>query len=153
MKGYYKQPQLTRQTLVNGWLQTGDLGRFDRQGNLFIVGRIKDVILSGGYNINPAEIEECILKHPAVGQAVVVAKKDKFLQETPCAFVVKNNTSEKVAARDILKWCRLRLSSYKVPRFIALHDRLPTLTGAKIDRNRLKEMANWNYNPRSIQNP
>ncbi len=139
MKGYYHQSELTRKTLAGGWLHTGDLGRLDEYGNLFLVGRIKDIILSGGHNINPAEIEECILAHPSVAQVAVVAKKDRLLQEVPAAFVVKNDPLEKLKPADIVKLCQIGLSSYKVPRVVNFLNELPTLNNSKIDRNRLKK--------------
>lgn len=141
MKGYYKQNDLTGKTLVDGWLHTGDLGRLDRQGNLFLVGRIKGIIISGGHNINPAEIEQYIAGHPLVAQVAVVGKQDKLLQEVPCAFVVKNNSAEELQKEDIVKMCRKGLSRHKVPHIVSFIDKLPLLNSSKINRNHLMALA------------
>ncbi|HUW19749.1 MAG TPA: class I adenylate-forming enzyme family protein [Sedimentisphaerales bacterium] len=142
MKGYYKQHDLTAKTIINGWLKTGDLGRLDDDGNLFILGRTKDIIISGGENICPFEIEECLIEHPAIREAAVVAQRDKLLQEVPCAFVVKKDTSVQASPVDILKFCKTRLSTHKVPRAIKFLEKLPKLGTSKVDRNALKQMAN-----------
>ena len=141
MKGYYKQPKLTVQTLVDGWLRTGDLGRIDRDGNLFILGRLKDTIISGGENLCPSEIEECLVRHPAIREAAVVRQKHKLLQEVPCAFVVKNNGSEKLTPIDIIEYCKNKLSSQKIPKSIEFLPKLPKVGTSKIDRNALRKMA------------
>jgi len=141
MKGYYRQRELTLETLVDGWLRTGDLGHFDRDGNLFVDGRIKDIIVSGGRNVYPTEIEECLLKHPSIRQAVVVGRSDRLLQEVPHVFVVARPNSGNIRAADIIRFCRHQLSSYKVPRAVRIVERLPMLTNSKIDRNALKAMV------------
>jgi len=141
MKGYYKQPQLTESTIVDGWLKTGDIGRLDERGSLFILGRTKDMILSGGENICPTEIEDCLLEHPAVREAAVVAKKDNLLQEVPCAFLVNSDQCPQPSTADILRFCRLKLSSHKIPRSVVFLDRLPKLGSSKIDRNALRKKA------------
>jgi long-chain acyl-CoA synthetase len=141
MKGYYKQPDLTAETIVNGWLKTGDLGKLDEDGNLFVLARIKDIIISGGENICPFEIEECLIAHPAVREAAVVGQKDRLLQEVPCAFIVKSNHSEKPAPVEIVRFCKTRLSSHKMPRSIEFVESLPRLGTSKIDRKALKKMA------------
>jgi O-succinylbenzoic acid--CoA ligase len=141
MKGYYKQPDLTAQTLVDDWLRTGDLGRIDRDGNLFILGRMKETIISGGENLCPAEIEECLSRHPAIREAAVVGQKHKLLQEVPCAFVVKNNGSEKLTPIDIIEFCRDKLSSQKIPKSIEFLPKLPKVGASKVDRNALRKMA------------
>jgi acyl-CoA synthetase (AMP-forming)/AMP-acid ligase II len=141
MKGYYKQPALTAQTIINGWLKTGDLGKLDENGNLFLVGRNKDIIDSGGENIYPSEIEDCLLEHPAIREAAVIAKKDRLLQEVPCAFVVKKTLSENVTVNDIRAFCKNRLSSQKIPVYIKFLNKLPRLNSSKINRNLLKKMT------------
>ncbi len=148
MKGYYKEPDLTASTIVNGWLKTGDIGKVDEEGNLFLVGRKKDIIISGGENIFPLEIEECLLEHPAIDHAAVVAKEDKLLQEVPCAFVVRHGACGEFTTTDIVKYCRSRLSSHKIPRVIRFLDKLPKLGTSKIDRNALRMMvSNGSYIP------
>jgi long-chain acyl-CoA synthetase len=139
-KGYYKQPVLTAETIVNGWLKTGDIGKIDENGNLFIVGRTKEMILTGGENVSPFEIEECLVEHPAILEAAVVAQRDRLLQEVPFAFVVKRQ-SENLATRDIIKFCSNKLSSYKIPRSVRFMNELPKLGNSKIDRRLLRKMA------------
>lgn len=138
-KGYYNQPQLTKETIVKGWMKTGDLGKLDTLNNLFLVGRKKEMILCGGENIFPAEIEETILENPSVREAAVIALPDDRLEEAPYAFVViKLNP---VSQADIINFCRKRLSSFKVPRNVFFIDELPKLGSSKIDKKKLKEIA------------
>lgn len=142
MKGYYKQPALSGQVLADGWLHTGDRGRLDGQGNLFVVGRINDNIISGGNIIDPLEVEECIREHGQVLQVAAVAKKDALLEEIPYAFVVTGRGAQRLEPHDIVRLCQGKLSSYKVPREVRFLDRLPLLPNRKIDRRRLRQMAN-----------
>ncbi|MCX5638227.1 MAG: class I adenylate-forming enzyme family protein, partial [Planctomycetota bacterium] len=141
MKGYYKQPDLTSETIINGWLKTGDLGKLDENGNLFILGRTKDIIVTGGENVCPLEIEECLLEHPAIHEAAVVARKHSLLQEVPCAFIVKNNHSDKPTPVDITEFCKSRLSNHKIPSSVIFLEKLPKLSSSKVDRATLKKMA------------
>jgi long-chain acyl-CoA synthetase len=141
MKGYYKQPDLTAQTVVDGWLKTGDIGKLDEHRNLFILGRIKDTIVTGGENVCPFEIEECLIEHPAIREVAVVAKTDRLLQEVPCAFIVKKDGEQYPTDADIKKFCKVRLSSHKVPRFVRFLEQLPKLEASKIDRNSLRKVA------------
>lgn len=145
MKGYYKQSDLTAETIVDGWLKTSDIGKLDEKGNLFIVGRTKDIIITGGENICPFEIEECLLEHPAISEAAVVAQKHNLLQEVPCAFIVKNNLPEKLTRVDIIEFCKSRLSSHKIPRSIRFLEKLPKLGSSKVDRNELRKMVDKLY--------
>ena len=142
MRGYYKQPDLTAETVVDGWLKTADLGKLDREGNLFILGRIKDIIITGGQNVSPLEIEECLTTHPGIREAAVVGQKHRLLQEAPCAFVVKNDAAENLGPVDIIEHCKGRLSSYKIPRCTEFVEKLPRLGTSKIDRRALEKMAN-----------
>lgn len=141
MKGYYKQSELTRRVVRNGWLCTGDLGRIDFDGNLFIEGRTKEIILSGGENISPFEVEQCLLEHPVIAEAVVVGKEDRLLQEVPFAFVVTNGHHRQPRVPEIIRFCRRKLSSHKIPRIIRFVDSLPRLANCKIDRKQLEQMA------------
>lgn len=141
MKGYYQQADLTAQTIVDGWLRTGDLGKLDEKGNLYILGRTKDVIITGGENVCPQEIEESLIEHPGISEAAVVGQKDRLLGEVPVAFIVANSRREKLSQADIVKFCKARLSSHKIPRFIRFVRKLPKLGSSKIDRNALRRMA------------
>jgi long-chain acyl-CoA synthetase len=138
-KGYFNQPQLTHETIIDGWLKTGDLGRLDTNGNLYLVGRKKDMILCGGENISPAEIEEIIMGNGSVKEVAVIGIPDSRLEETPCAFVVPKNGF--CNETDIIHFCRHKLSSFKVPRKVFFIDKIPMLSTSKIDRKQLKEIA------------
>ena len=138
-KGYYNQPKLTKETVVDGWLKTGDLGKLDIKGNLYLFGRKKEIILCGGENILPAEIEETIQKNDFVREVAVVGIPDSRFQEVPCAFVVSRGGS--CNETNIMDFCRKRLSSFKVPRKVFFVDKLPKLGTSKIDRRGLKEIA------------
>ena len=138
-KGYLNQPQLTSETIIDGWMRTGDLGRLDAQGNLYLAGRKKEIILCGGENIFPAEIEETILENSSVREVAVIGIQDDRLEEVPCAFVVSKDGFGSEA--DIINFCRKRLSSFKVPRKVFFTDKIPKLGTSKIDRRQLKEIA------------
>lgn len=138
-KGYFNQPQLTKETIVGGWMRTGDLGRLDTKGNLYLVGRKKEMILCGGENIFPAEIEETLIENDIVREAAVIGIPDDKLEEVPCAFVVSRDNS--CSEADIINFCRKRLSSFKVPRKVFFIDKIPKLGTSKIDRRKLKKIA------------
>jgi acyl-CoA synthetase (AMP-forming)/AMP-acid ligase II len=139
-KGYFNQPKLTKETIVDSWLKTSDLGKLDSDGNLFLVGRKKEIIISGGNNIHPSEIEECLQENASVREAAVIGVPDKRLEEVPCAFVVAKSGYPAIPS-DLMKFCRSRLSSFKMPRSIYFIKEIPKLGTSKIDRGRLKEIA------------
>lgn len=131
MKGYYKQPELTDEILRNGWLHTGDLGYFDEEGYLYLTGRIKNVIISGGINIYPEEIEQILIQHDSIKEAYVFGEEDEILGEVPIAKIVLNS---KITTLEIKRYCEERLSSYKIPvRFDVVEGLLKTYNG-KIKR-------------------
>ena len=138
-KGYFNQPQLTKETIIDGWMRTGDLGRLDTLGNLYLAGRKKEMILCGGENIFPAEIEETILENSSVREVAVIGLPDDRLEEVPCAFVVSREGF--CSKADIVNFCRKKLSSFKVPRNVFFVDKLPKLGSSKIDRRQLKGIA------------
>ena len=122
-KGYYNYPTLTKQTIVNGWLRTGDIGKLDTEGNLYIIGRKKEIILCGGENIYPDEIEDALLENKIIKDTAIIGIPDNMLEEVPCAFVVpQNNFCNEI---DILDFCRKRLSSSKIPRKVFFVDEIP----------------------------
>ena len=129
MQGYLNRPAETAAVLRDGWYHTGDLGRVDEDGYYYIVDRKTDLILVGGLNVYPREVELVLTGHPAVAEAAVVGVPDAIRGEAPKAFVILRN-GECVAPQDLLQWCRQRLANYKVPRSIALVEDLPrTVTG------------------------
>ncbi|MGA5302508.1 long-chain-fatty-acid--CoA ligase [Nucisporomicrobium flavum] len=128
MRGYHGHPAATAEAFRHGWFHTGDLGYADEDGYLFIVDRKKELIIRGGYNVYPREIEEVLYGHPAVAQAAVVGTPDGRLGQEVKAFVVPHPGSHP-AAEEIIEYCRERLAAYKYPRIVELRDTLP-LTGA-----------------------
>jgi len=140
MKGYYRMEEETKKTLVNGWLLTGDMARMDGDGYFYIVDRKKDVIIAGGYNIYPREVEEVLYEHPAVLECAVIGVPDKYRGETVKAFIVlREEYKGKVDEREIEEFCRERLAAYKVPRIIEFVDELPKSAVGKILRRVLRE--------------
>ncbi|MFD1812141.1 class I adenylate-forming enzyme family protein [Rhodococcus gannanensis] len=135
-KGYWDDAQLTEQTFAGGWLRTGDVGVKDDEGAIRVVGRTKDVVISGGMNIYAAELERAILELPEVLEAAVIGVDDDEFGETPAVLL---RTSDAVAPERIVDHCRERLSSYKVPRYVVFRDDpLPRTSSMKIDKKALR---------------
>ena len=142
MKGYWKMEEETKKVLVNGWLLTGDMAKMDEDGYFYIVDRKKDMIIAGGYNIYPREVEEVLYEHPAVMEAAVVGVPDPYRGETVKAFIVlKPEYRGKVSEEEIIKFCRERLAAYKVPRLIEFREGLPKSLVGKVLRRLLREEA------------
>jgi long-chain acyl-CoA synthetase len=137
VESYRNRPQETADTIRNGWLYTGDMGYFDDEDYLFIVDRKKEMILSGGYNVYPREIDEVLNSHPDTLEVATVGVKDAFRGEIPKAFVVLK-PGRKVSVEQLLEFCRERLVEYKVPRLIELLDALPKTGPGKIDKLKLR---------------
>jgi len=137
MKGYWGKPKETAQVLRKGWLYTGDIARMDEDGYFYIVDRKKDLIIAGGFNIYPREVEEVLFEHPKVQEAVVIGVPDEYRGETVKAFVV---LKERTAATDeeIIAFCRERLAPYKVPRQVEFRDSLPKSGVGKYLRRELR---------------
>ncbi|GAB2655266.1 long-chain fatty acid--CoA ligase [Gordonia jinhuaensis] len=132
MKGYWQLPEATAAVLsADGWFRTGDLGVFDEDQDLRIVDRLKDLIIRGGYNVYPGEVEEVLYSHPEVVEAAVVGVPDPHYGEEVAAVVVTTPGSA-ITADDISAWCRERLSAYKIPRIIDFTDALPKGSTGKI---------------------
>ncbi len=140
MAGYLDDPDETAKVLSpDGWLRTGDLGVLDDAGRLRIVGRVKDMFIVGGFNAYPAEIENALLRHPAVQQAAVIGIPDDRLGEVGMAFVVVG--PEPVTEDEIIEWSRGRMANYKVPRAVAIVDELPLNATGKVMKETLREQA------------
>ena len=137
VQSYRNRPQETADTIRNGWLYTGDMGYFDDEGYLFIVDRKKEMILSGGYNVYPREIDEVLNSHPDTLEVATVGVKDAFRGEIPKAFVVLKPGCA-VSADQLLEYCKERLVDYKVPRSIEILDALPKTGPGKIDKLKLR---------------
>jgi acyl-CoA synthetase (AMP-forming)/AMP-acid ligase II len=141
MNGYYNDPEQTARALSDdGWLQTGDIGFFDQRGYLRIVGRKKEMYITGGFNVYPAEVERCLMDQGSLSQAAVVAKPDHRLGEVGVAFVVRK-LGEDVDGPTLVEWVSQRLAKYKVPRLISFEDSLPVNAGAKVLKDELRNRA------------
>lgn len=138
MKGYYKNPEATLANfLEGGWFRTGDLAYIDEHGNYFLVDRIKDLIIRGGRNIYPKEIEEVLMTHPAISMVAVIGIPDQQYGEEVKAFIVlKPHTN--LSEHDLNLWARKELSAYKYPRIISFVDSLPLTASGKIAKKELK---------------
>ena len=138
MKGYYKMPEETAAALRDGWLYTGDLARRDENGYFYIVDRKKDLVIVGGYNVYPREVEEVLFEHRDVVEAAVIGVPDPDFGEAVHAFVVlKDGVKEDVESLE--SYCRKRLAKYKVPKHFEFLDELPKNTTGKILRRSLKD--------------
>ncbi len=140
MQGYHNKPAETASALRKGWYHTGDLARSDASGYLTITGRIKELIIRGGQNIAPAEIEEIVVRHPQVTDCAVVGLKHATLGEVPCLFVVARSNEFDVAS--LMEHCRAHLSSYKIPEVTHLVAEIPRTGSGKIMRFKLVEALN-----------
>jgi long-chain acyl-CoA synthetase len=138
MKGYWNQPAETTEVLRDGWLYTGDLARMDNDGYFYIVERKKDLILSGGFNVYPREVEEVLYEHPKVLEAAVVGVPDAVRGEKVKAFVVLK-PGQTATRSEIIRFCRERLAPYKVPRTVAFRDTLPKSLAGKVLRRAIRE--------------
>jgi len=150
MDGYFNNPDATRDALsADGWLRTGDVVRRERDGYLYVLDRLKDVIITAGYNIYPAELEQVIAAHPAVAMVAVAGIPDHAKGELAKAFVVLK-AGASVDARELLAHCRSALASYKVPRHIEFVADLPSTSTGKVMRRALREAAS--PTPDSVSN-
>jgi len=140
MLGYYGLPDETARTLRNGWLHTGDVGRLDVDGFLYIVERKKDLIIRGGFNVYPREVEDVLYAHPAVAEAAVVGMRDPLMGEEVCAFVVLK-PGALADADAIVDFCRSRLAKYKYPRAVRFLSALPKNPVGKILRKELRTLV------------
>ena len=136
MKGYLHDPQATAKAFAGGWFHTGDLGYFDEDGFLFIVGRKKELIIRGGYNVYPAEIEDVLHAHPAVAEAAVIGIPDDRLGEEVMA-IVTLRAGASLTAPELIAYCKERIAAYKYPRVIEFRDELPKNAMGKIMKDEL----------------
>jgi long-chain acyl-CoA synthetase len=137
MKGYYNKPEATAEAFKNGWFHTGDLGYADEDGYLFIVDRKKDLVIRGGYNVYPREVEEVLYEHPAVAEAAVIGRPDPKLGEEVLAFVALKPGASADGA-EIVAFAKERLAAYKYPREVRIVDALPKGATGKILKKELR---------------
>jgi acyl-CoA synthetase (AMP-forming)/AMP-acid ligase II len=143
MKGYWKLPEATGQALRGGWLHSGDAGYMDQDGYLYIVDRLKDMIVSGGENIYSAEVEGAIATHPAVKDVAVVGVPDEHWGEVPKAFVVADPGTV-LTEKGLIEFVRNRIAHYKAPRSVEFLDYLPRNASGKILKQELRELHSEN---------
>jgi long-chain acyl-CoA synthetase len=136
MDGYYKEPEMTAAVIKDGWFHTGDLGKMDEEGELFLVGRKKLMVIVGGLNIYPEEVEAVLMRHPSVMEAVVIGVADELRGEKLKAFVALKPGSS-ASREDIVAHCLEHLPPFKTPRLIEFMDELPKLASGKIARSQL----------------
>ena len=133
-KGYLNQPDATKAAIVDGWFRTGDLGTLDEDGYVRIVDRKKDMVIRGGYNVYPRDVEEVLLRCPGIGQVAVIGLPDAQYGEEICAIVVKEGETTEA---DIIAWSKERLAAYKYPRRVIFADALPLGASGKVLKREL----------------
>ncbi len=138
MKGYYKRPEANEIAFRHGWFHTGDIGRKDEDGYIYIVDRVKDMIIRGGFNVYPREIEEVLLMHPAISLASVIGvPHDQYGEEVKAFVVLKADAN--VTAEELIAWSKENMASYKYPRLIEFRDTLPMNATGKILKTELRQ--------------
>ena len=140
MKGYWNRPEETARALAGGWFHSGDLGRFDEDGYLSIVGRSKEMIISGGENVYPAEIEKLLAGHDEVAMVAVVGVPDPKWGEVAVAVVVPAPGSD-LTEEGVVAWCAERLARYKVPRAVRFVPSLPLTGAGKVAKAEVQKMV------------
>ena len=137
MKEYYRKPEETAKTIVNGWLRSGDIGYMDEEGYVFIVDRLKDMINSAGLKIWPREVEEVLYTHPNVRECAVIGVPHKVFGETVKAVIALNEPG-KTTSEEIINLCKEHLADYKAPRIVEFLDELPKNPSGKILKRELR---------------
>ncbi|RME41577.1 MAG: long-chain fatty acid--CoA ligase [Caldilineae bacterium] len=137
MNGYYKRPEATAEAMRGGWLHTGDIAKVDEDGYYYIVDRLKDMILRGGYNVYPREVEEVLMTHPAISLAAVVGVPHEEYGEEIKAFVVLKEGAS-ATPEEIIAWSKSQMAAYKYPRIVEIRDTLPMTATGKILKKELK---------------
>ncbi len=141
MRGYWDDPERTREAIdAGGWMHTGDLGVIDEEGYCNIVGRVKDMIIRGGENISPREIEEFLYRHPAVLDVAVVGVPDPKYGEAVCA-CIRLRPGVAVTEEDIQEFCRGQIAHYKVPRYVRFVDGFPLTVSGKVQKYLIREQS------------
>jgi acyl-CoA synthetase (AMP-forming)/AMP-acid ligase II len=143
MSGYWNRPDLTAETIRDGWLYTGDLARMDEEGYIYIVDREKDMYVSGGENVYPAEIEKVLHTHPKIFDAGIVGVPDEKWGEVGEAFIVLK-PGETMGNGEIFEFLKGKVAKYKIPKYVELIEELPKTASGKIQKFVLKEKHNTN---------
>ena len=138
MKGYYRQPAATAESLKDGWLHSGDVAIEDADGYFYIVDRTKDMIIRGGFNVYPREVEEVMIQHPAISMAAVIGvPNDEYGEEIKACVVLKDGAS--ASPEEIIEWTKERIAGYKYPRVVELLAALPMSATGKILKKELRK--------------
>jgi fatty-acyl-CoA synthase len=141
MLGYYKMPEQTAKCIdANGWLHSGDIGRMDKDGYYYITGRLKDLIIRGGENISPKEVEDFLGTMPGVKDVAVVGCPSKKYGEQPAAFIIPSDGAT-LSEHDVQVFCKDRISWFKIPKYVHFLDIFPMTASQKIQKYKLREMA------------
>lgn len=141
MQGYWENPEATAEAVdPAGWMHTGDLGVMDSEGYLNIVGRIKDMVIRGGENLYPKEIEDVLFEHPAVASAQVIGVPDERMGEELMAWVVVREGSD-LAEEELKAFCKGRIAHFKVPRYVKFVDEFPMTVTGKVQKFVMSQMA------------
>jgi long-chain acyl-CoA synthetase len=138
MRGYWRSPETTAEAIRDGRLHTGDIGYLDEDGYLYIVDRKKDLIIRGGFNVYPRDVEDALVEHPAVQVAAVVGRPDPVHGEEVVAFVSLHSEARAVTPEELIAWARRRIGGYKYPRELQIVDSVPLTPVGKIDRKALR---------------
>lgn len=139
MKGYYNKPDETQKVIKDEWFFSGDIGKFDEDGYLTIVDRKKDMIIAGGYNIYPVELDNVLFGHPKILEACTIGIPDPYRGETVKAFIVQKQ-GEQLTENEVMDYCKKNLAAYKIPKQIEFVNELPKSTVGKILRRELRDM-------------
>jgi acyl-CoA synthetase (AMP-forming)/AMP-acid ligase II len=139
MRGYWNNPEATRSAIVDGWYHSGDGGRLDEEGYLYIADRIKDMIISGGENIYPTEVENALLSHPAVAEAAVLGVPDEKWGEAVSAIIVLA-PGQTVTDAELIDYLRAHLAGFKIPRRYRVVDSIPRTPTGKVQKFKLKDL-------------
>jgi len=142
MRGYWDEPEKTAEAIDGaGWMHTGDLATMDEAGYLNVVGRAKDMVIRGGENVYPREVEEFLYTHPDVADAQVVGVPDERYGEELCAWIVLREGAEALDAEQVRAFCHGRLAHYKVPRYVLCVEELPMTVTGKVRKNVIRERS------------
>ena len=139
MKGYYKRPEVNKKVLKGGWMHSGDVARQDEDGFYYIVDRTKDMVIRGGLNVYPREVEEVMIKHEAVSLVAVIGIPDDQFGEEIKAYVVLNDGAT-AAPEELIAWTKERIAAYKYPRVVEIIDALPLSATGKILKKELRKL-------------
>lgn len=139
MAGYWNKPKETEAAFVDGFVRTGDLGRFDEQGRLYIVDRLKDIIICSGFNVYPVRVEEAMFQHPAIAEAIVLGIPDDYRGETVKAFIKLREGAQQFTLEELQAFLKPLLSPVEMPKLIEFRDVLPRTEVGKLSRRKLRE--------------